>query len=276
MPYTRDQIRQANKELHAALANEYKASEPHYRPENVRRVRDILSDLRARTAGTRLLDLGCGAGFVIDIAREVFATVRGVDICEEMLCQINTTAGDDVEVMTAAADNTPYDDGTFDVCTAYAVLHHLDALAPTFGEAYRVLRPGGVLYTDLDPNACFWEALRSLPPNGTYSPIVRREIDAVLHKGEELRDKFGIAPELLHTAEYLKHDAGGFEEEELRTALRAAGFSRIDVRYEWFLGEGQAIHGQSPQVLAALREYMQDLLPLSRHLFKYVVILAEK
>jgi ubiquinone/menaquinone biosynthesis C-methylase UbiE len=278
MTYTKEEVRQANRALHAALADVYKQTEPHYKPENVRRVRGILADLQERTKGGSLLDLGCGAGFVIDIAKGIFPTIRGVDICEQMLSQIDTSTHGkcDLEVRIATTENTPFDDNTFDVCTAYAVLHHLDALGPTFREAFRVLRPGGVLYTDLDPNARFWQALKQLPANGKYSAIVRREIDAVLHKDQQLCDEFGIPPKLLHAAEHLKHDAGGFAEEELREALHRAGFRKIEVRYEWFLGEAHVTHSQSEEVLLALRGYLQSLLPLSRHVFKYLLIFAEK
>ncbi len=278
MTYSKGEVCRANQALHAALADVYKHTEPHYKPENVRRVRDILVDLQARTKGGSLLDLGCGAGFVIDIAKGIFPTIRGVDICEQMLSQIDTSCREkcDLEVRIATTESTPFDDNTFDVCTAYAVLHHLDALGPTFREAFRVLRPGGVLYTDLDPNARFWQALKLLPSNGTYSAIVRREVDAVLHKDQQLCDEFGIPPKLLHAAEHLKHDAGGFAEEDLREELRRAGFREIEVRYEWFLGEAQVTHGRSAEVLLALREHLQSLLPLSSHLFKYLMVFAKK
>lgn len=277
MPYTREEIRRANCELHTALAGHYKATEPHYRPENVRRVRAILADLRQRTGGRRLLDLGCGAGFVIDIARGLFEVVRGVDLCPAMLAQVDTTTpGADVAVLLAPTDATPFADGAFDVCTAYAVLHHLDALEPTLREAARVLRPGGVLYTDLDPNAQFWQALRALPEDGRYSPPVERELRAVRHKDAELAARFGIPPAVLHAAEHLKHDAGGFHEDELRRALHAAGFGQVDIRYEWFLGEAAVLHGHSPEVHRALRDHFQALLPLSAPLFKYLMVLAQK
>lgn len=278
MTYTTAEVRRANQALHAALADVYKQTEPHYKPENVRRVRDILVDLQERTKGCSLLDLGCGAGFIIDIAKDIFPTIRGVDICEEMLSQVDTTlhAQCDLEVRVATTESTPFDDNTFDVCTAYAVLHHLDTPGPTFREAFRVLRPGGVLYTDLDPNARFWEALKLLPSNGTYSAIVRREVDAVLHKDQQLCDEFGIPPNVLRAAEHLKHETGGFAEEDLRQELRRAGFRQIEVRYEWFLGEAHVTHNRSAEVLVSLREHLRSLLPLSKHLFKYLMVIARK
>lgn len=60
-------------------------------------------------------------------------------------------------------------------------------------------------------------------------------------------------------------------------AFKDAGFSKTKIRYNWFLGEGKIIHGEkTKESVTVVREYMDDLLPLSRHLFKYVSIYAKK
>jgi len=61
----------ANVRLHTAAADRYK-DEPHYRPESRARIREIISSLQQETRGESLLDLGCGMGFIIDIARDFF------------------------------------------------------------------------------------------------------------------------------------------------------------------------------------------------------------
>jgi ubiquinone/menaquinone biosynthesis C-methylase UbiE len=277
MIHDKKDVIQANIQLHSALADKYKETEPHYRAENILRVRNILSNLHKRTSGTSLLDVGCGMGFIIDIAKHYFPVVRGVDVTQAMLDRIDTTHDThDIKVQLAESDHLPYADDFFDVCTAYAVLHHLDSLEPTFKEIHRVLKKGGVFYSDLDPNFYFWEAISGLSQNREYPEIVSREIDAVLNKDRELEEQFGIDRNILRLAEHLKHDQKGFTEEYLRERLHDTGFVKVDIKYEWFLGEAKAIHGGNEDALTALRKYLQEILPLSRHLFKYLIIYAEK
>ncbi len=59
----------ANQELHTVLAGSYDANEPHFRPENIAHVEGRLKELFADTSAKRMVDLGCGTGFVINIAK---------------------------------------------------------------------------------------------------------------------------------------------------------------------------------------------------------------
>lgn len=275
--FERKEVIKANIALHSALADKYIETEPHYREENILRVRDILSNLHKITNGESLLDVGCGMGFVIDIAKDFFPVIRGVDVTEKMLERVNTThITSDIQVQLAESDNLPFDDNSFNVCTAYAVLHHLDSLEPTFREIHRVLKKGGIFYSDLDPNYYFWEAISNLPAGKDYADIVKREIGAILNKDKELEDAFGIDRNILRTAEHLKHEEKGFREESLLDLLHSIGFAKVDIRYEWFLGEAKAIHGENQEAVFVLRRYLQDIIPLSKHLFKYLMIYAEK
>lgn len=275
--YNKEEVRNANISLHSALVDKYKETEPHYRQENILRVGRILQDLQGKTGAVSLLDIGCGMGFIIDIAKPYFRVIRGVDITPAMLKKVDTSSDTaDVKVQLAPSDNLPFANESFDVCTAYAVLHHLDALLPTFQEICRVLKKGGMFYSDLDPNYYFWEAVSRLPEDGNYSDFVRREIDAVIHKDQELEDLFHIDKGVLRAAEHLKHEQGGFREEDLRDILYKAGFSEVEIRYEWFLGEAHVIHGEKSPSADALRGYLRDALPLTRHLFKYLMVYARK
>ena len=67
----------ANVEVHSRMVEVY-AKEPHFRPENQAKVRGVLADLRTRAKGGKLLDLGCGTGFIINLARDLFDEIHGV------------------------------------------------------------------------------------------------------------------------------------------------------------------------------------------------------
>ncbi|OGL46804.1 MAG: hypothetical protein A2W05_05375 [Candidatus Schekmanbacteria bacterium RBG_16_38_10] len=273
--YTKKDVVNSNIELHTSLADKYK-EEPHYRPENITKIREIIKMLKSKTGGESLLDVGCGMGFIIDIAKEYFKVIRGIDVTPAMLEKVDVEISQcDVKVEIADADNLPFEGNFFDVCTAYAFLHHLHDIQPVLKEIYRVLKRGGIFYSGLDPNNYFWDAIKNLPQNKSYSDIVVREINAVLHKDDELEQQFKIKKEVLRTAEHLKHIEGGFTEDNLIENLKSVGFSDIVIKYDWFLGEGKYIHHDN-KTADIIRSYLEETLPLSSHLFKYISIYAVK
>jgi len=270
---TKEEVRAANIKMHTVLGDNYD-KEPHYKPENIKRVSRILEGLQQQTMGDSLLDIGCGRGFIIDIARKYFKTIRGIDITPAMLKKVRTRSKTcDINVVECPSDAIVFPDNYFDVCTAYALLHHLDEIEGTLKEAYRVLKGGGVLYTDLDPNYYFWGALNNLP-EGEYSPIINREIKSVVGDVFEVAD--GVDKETLILAENLKYKQGGFAAGELKIAVERAGFKECTINYNWFLGEGSVTHGEAKKSIEHFQKYMQDILPLSRPLFKYLSIVAVK
>ena len=90
----------------------------------------------------RILDLGTGTGEVaLFLAREYpTASIRGVDVSEEMIREAKAKVGLDPEgriaFKVADAAALPYDDASFDLVTQVNV-------PPFFTEIARVLRPGG-------------------------------------------------------------------------------------------------------------------------------------
>ena len=98
--------------------------------------------LEVKPAPERALDVGAGTGEgTLLIAREFpQASVRGIDVSEEMIRGANRKVGLDPEGRVAFrvldAANLPYDDESFDLVT------HLN-MPPFAAEVARVLRPGG-------------------------------------------------------------------------------------------------------------------------------------
>lgn len=272
----------ANVELSAQLAGSYNESEPHYRPENVARVAAKLDEVIAATDAERMLDLGCGTGFMIDVARTRVARIHGVDASPEMIGRVDLDAGP-AEVTIEVADTGEVDvaEGAYDVVTAYSFLHHLYDVGPTLRTAARALRPGGMLYVDLEPNRHFWDAIAALDRDTTHDPIIEREIAMVAdHDGVAL--EVGVDAETFNLAEWGKTARGGLGEEEMTAALAAAGFTSQRFFYEWFVGQGQLINDPDAEHERALADadVVSGLLarahPLSRPLFKYMGFVATR
>ncbi|MEQ8426906.1 MAG: class I SAM-dependent methyltransferase [Gammaproteobacteria bacterium] len=98
------------------------------------------------SAGLKVLDIGCGNGYVLSRYARNGAEVYGVDITEKALtltkkrfelmdlpCVLEQTDG----------DSLPFSDNTFDIVSSMGVLHHIENPSPMVQEIHRVLKPGG-------------------------------------------------------------------------------------------------------------------------------------
>jgi SAM-dependent methyltransferase len=276
-------VMEANIAVHGHMAADYKAYEPHYRPENVAKVREVLTGLVERSGAKKVLDLGCGTGFLIDLLRPLVDEVHGVDITQEMLDQVER-GGPGARVTLTNSDTATFDpgEGAFDLVTSYSFLHHLFDVEPTFRTAAKALRPGGQYYADLEPNHAFWAVLGELEPGDSLDPLVRAEVEKVRFKDHEVAGQLGVSKEMLDKAEYGKNVTGGFAHDRLVATLKRAGFSKVEVFYHWFLGQAQIINqpGTDREVQAVkaaqIDEVLQRALPLSRSMYKYLGFIATK
>jgi SAM-dependent methyltransferase len=277
-----DEVITANIAVHSKLAAQYATTEPHFRAENVALVDRILERLVTETSAKNVLDLGCGTGFVIDIVKHRVERVVGVDVTRAMLDQVNTSGPAKIELHEHDTGSFAVTPGAFDLVTAYSFLHHLYDIRPTLATAAKALRKGGRFYVDLEPNFDFWDAIARLDPAGSYDPIVRREIDAVLHKDDEMHDAFGIPRAVFNDAEYGKEVAGGFKEEVLRACLFDVGFTEVTFTYYWYLGQAFVVNDESRPREQRLVEaafvdsVLQRSMPLARQLYKYIGFVATK
>jgi ubiquinone/menaquinone biosynthesis C-methylase UbiE len=269
-----DSVVRSNIEVHTRMADSYDRDEPHFRPENKTKVKANLLRIAEQTGTGRLLDIGCGTGFVISLLADTFDEIHGVDPTTAMLEKVDIGRGN-VTLHEGVAEALPFPDATFDLVTAYSVLHHLADHRPALAEAARVLRPGGVLYVDLEPNRAFWRSVESVEEHyanrlEALDEIVAREVQAVLHIESDVHSRFAIDPEVFREAEYIKANLGGFEPLEFEADALGAGFASCTSTYEWFVGQGALIHGPSPADATAVERHLRRALPMSANLFKYL------
>ena len=118
--------------------------------------REVLGALPPLGSGT-LLDVGCGTGILLALARQRFPEARlvGAEPSAGMReVAAHTLAGQDVTLLASPAEALALPDASVDRLTCLNVLHYLADPALALREWGRVLRPGGTL------------ALQDYVPNG--------------------------------------------------------------------------------------------------------------
>jgi 2-polyprenyl-6-hydroxyphenyl methylase / 3-demethylubiquinone-9 3-methyltransferase len=95
----------------------------------------------------RLLDMGCGGGFLSnDIARRGHE-VTGIDIAADALAVAHAhDPSGRVRYVEGDALALPFEEGSFDAICAMDLLEHLESPAGAIAEASRVLVPGGLFF----------------------------------------------------------------------------------------------------------------------------------
>lgn len=157
-----------------------------------------------------VIDIGCGPGNVYAALKSSCGTPKtliGVDVSLNALKMARKIGYTPV---LADAHNLPLKSGCADLVVINACLHHCDDMQKVLSEAARLVRPGGLLITDHDPQQSAWR-YKGL---GLWLWNIRLPIYRLLKRGghataEEQywciqseihhRPQDGVTPELFHT-----------------------------------------------------------------------------
>ena len=210
------------------------------------------ADLAAVTSGQRALDVGCGPGALTTelVMRLGAGAVSAVDPSEPFVAAIHERHPG-VSVQRAAAEELPFEDGTFDVALAQLVVHFMADPVAGLREMARVTGSGGVVA------ACVWDHAGGQGPLSLYWNAARRLDPGVDDESERAGAREG------HLAQLLK-EAGlrEIEEQALYVSVEHPSFE------EWWepfmLGVGPAgafaTHLDATRQ-AQLRDLCREMLP---------------
>ena len=99
----------------------------------------------------RILDIGCSIGQATTVLKDLYpgAEVWGLDVARPLIRYAHARAvkrGKEVCFKQALAEDTGFEDGSFDIVLSYILFHEVpvDKMKEIIAETYRLLRPGGV------------------------------------------------------------------------------------------------------------------------------------
>lgn len=185
------QTRRGTAELQGRLWSERSADWAEYQERYMSPAYTAALDSLAVGEGTRLLDVGCGAGLALRLAADRGADVAGLDAANGMLVHARrrvpgaTIALGDLECL-------PFDDDTFEAVTGLNSFQYAADPVRALQEARRVAAPGGRILAlvwsppemcELAPHLRSLGALMPPPPPGAPGPFA-------LSTGEALRELF--------------------------------------------------------------------------------------
>lgn len=96
--------------------------------------------------GKKVLDIGCGNGYVLSKYAKEGAEVYGIDITETSIDLCNKRfeyLSLNGNFQVANAEELPFSNNSFDCVCSMGVLHHVPDTEKAVNEIHRVLKPGG-------------------------------------------------------------------------------------------------------------------------------------
>lgn len=162
------------------------------------------ADCLPKTAGAKILDLGCGTGLELEhyFRLNPSAKITGIDLTESMLNALkNKFPEKDLTLICGSYFDVPFDENTFDAAVSVESLHHFtkEEKIPLYTKLCKSLKDGGYFIltdyfalTDEDEQAFRKELLRlkkeqEIDDNEFYhydTPLtVEHETDALLQAG---------------------------------------------------------------------------------------------
>jgi ubiquinone/menaquinone biosynthesis C-methylase UbiE len=142
----------------------YRRMEVMYAAPDVAAQRRAVLDALKLLPGEKVLDIGCGPGFMVQELLPIVGRagkVPAIDVNEGAiaLARARCAAHSNVEFQSANATALPYLDSSFDAAVSTQVYEYVRDLSAALRELYRVLRPGGrAVIMDTDWRTAVWHS----------------------------------------------------------------------------------------------------------------------
>jgi SAM-dependent methyltransferase len=172
-----------------------------------------LAERVGRPEELAFLDVGCGPGETDQFLEGRVQRLAGVDVAPEMVERARRSNPWAEYRGYAVGEPLPYENGSFDVCFAICVFHHVDQAQriPLVEEMIRACRPGGMvaLFEHNPLNPLTRKAVRDCEFDRDAELLSRREASRLLNRA-------GLANPIGRYIEFSTSDSGLFRAIEAR------------------------------------------------------------
>ncbi len=147
-------VEEVNRIFHDLTAGLYDNRHPEIFGKERERIRSIFMNLYKKRM--TVLDAGAGSGFVYWAVKDLVSADRFymLDVSAGML-KIARNRCPECHYINASALSMPFKENTFDIVVFNSVLHHLPDLHTVAEEVYRILKVGGKVVINHEPNFRF-------------------------------------------------------------------------------------------------------------------------
>ena len=120
----------------------------------------ILNYLEKFPSGSKILDVGCGLGDVLEQLPGHFE-LYGVDYAQSNVEYASKRLEGKAVIQQGSIYNLPYENQSFDICLCLEVLEHIEDDLKAVKEISRVTRKGGILIAAV-PYTFYWKSYKKL------------------------------------------------------------------------------------------------------------------
>lgn len=127
------------------LENHYKGygRNDYLSPITIKRYHEILDVFEAVRKTNRILDIGCGIGYFLDVAKSRGWEVYGTEYTDSA---VTICKGKGITMHAGALNSQNYEAESFDVITSFEVIEHINTPNEEMERIYSLLRKGGYFY----------------------------------------------------------------------------------------------------------------------------------
>lgn len=151
----------------------------------------LYKKLWGNVEGKKVLDFGCGNGWVsVGLVRQG-ARAWGIDISGELIKQAKDQAeqyklSDKIVFEKMAGEHLAFEDNFFDLVVGHAILHHTD-IDLAVRQIFRVLKPGGraIFMEPMNQNILlkFWRLITPWRRSPTEKALTQKELQLIREIG---------------------------------------------------------------------------------------------
>ena len=112
-------------------------------PITIKRYNELLDYFKRYRRNNRILDVGCGIGYFLEIAKKRGWDVYGSEYTEEA---VETCTKKGILMNLGALKASDYESNFFDIITSFEVIEHINNPVSEIKTIHQILRPGSLVY----------------------------------------------------------------------------------------------------------------------------------